>query len=157
MTPWKPDDTDIKIMDILQRTGRIEVTRIAKKVNKTPHPIHDRIFRLEEEGYIKGYIALLDRAKIGRPVLVVTMVKLESQSKELVEEFEEAAGNMPEVQSCLLVTGNFNFLLHVSAATPQEYSVFLMEKICSMRNVKYTESLFTLKECKANGPFVFEK
>jgi len=154
---WKPDDLDRKIMDILQQHGRIDVTRIAKKLHKTPHPIHDRIYRLEEEGFIKGYVALLDRAKIGKPVLVVTMVKLESQTKELVEEFEQAMGILPEVQSCLLVTGNFNFLLQVSAATPQEYSVFLMEKICSMRNVKYTESLFTLRECKTNGPFVFEK
>jgi Lrp/AsnC family leucine-responsive transcriptional regulator len=154
---WKPDELDRKIMDILQQNGRIDVTRIAKKVNKTPHPIHDRIFRLEEEGYIKGYVALLDRAKIGKPVLVVTMVKLESQTKALVDEFEQAVAVLPEVQSCLLVTGNWNFLLQVSAATPQEYSVFLMEKICAMRNVKYTESLFTLKECKANGPFMFEK
>src|ERR1700744_2940285 len=112
MSTWKPDETDIKIMDILQRTGRIDVTRIAKRVNKTPHPIHDRIYRLEEEGYIKGYVALLDRAKIGRPVLVVTMVKLESQTKQLVDEFEQDVACLPEVQSCLLVTGNWNFLLH---------------------------------------------
>jgi len=154
MINGKPDLLDIQIMDELQRNGRIDVTRIAKKVSKTVHPIHDRIYRLEEEGYIKGYVAVLDRDKIGKPVLVVTMVKLESQTKELIDEFEQAVSLMPEVQACLLVTGNFNFLLQVSAATPQEYSVFLMEKICSRGNVKYTESLFTLKECKANGPFV---
>jgi Lrp/AsnC family leucine-responsive transcriptional regulator len=148
------DDTDKKILNVLQQDARLDVRGIAKAVNLTPTPIHRRIRLMEEAGYIKGYIPVLDRAMIGQPVLVTVMVKLESQTRRLLDDFEKAVIKLPQVQSCLLVTGNWNFLLQVSAATPQEYNNFLMDGICSMDNVKYTESLFTLKECKSFGAFV---
>ena len=153
MSKGNLDDIDLKIMDILQRNGRIDVTRIARKVHKTPHPVHDRIFRLEEEGFIKGYIALLDRAKIGKPVLVVTMVKLEKQTTRLLNEFEKNTSAMSEVQCCLHVSGKWDFMLHVTAETPQGYYLFLMEKICGQDNVEHAESAFVLRECKSFGAF----
>jgi Lrp/AsnC family leucine-responsive transcriptional regulator len=148
------DEIDKNILNALQKDARMHVRGIAAAVNLTPTPIHRRIRLMEEAGYIKGYVPILDRAKIGKPVLVTVMVKLESQTRRLLDEFENAVTQLPPVQSCLLVTGNWNFLLQVSAATPQEYNNFLMDGICSMENVKYTESLFTLKECKSFGSFV---
>ena len=147
------DETDIKIMSIMQDNARIDVTRIARRVNKTPHPIHDRIYRLEQDGYIKGYYTLLDRAKIGKPVLVITMVKLEKQTKKLLEEFERTANTMNEIQFCLHVSGKWDFILHITAETPQDYYLFLMEKICGQANVAHAESAFCLKECKSFGSF----
>lgn len=157
MNNWKPDETDFAILNILQQQGRIDVTRIAKRVNKTPGPVHDRIFRLEEAGFIKGYVALLDRAKVGLPVLVVTMVKLEKQAGAQLHAFEQSVARLHQVQFCLQVSGKWDFMLLVAAKTPQDYYTFLMESICGQDNVEHSESFFVLKELKSFGPLVLEK
>jgi len=154
MNNGRPDEIDFKIMDILQSNARIDVTRIARKLNKTPHPIHDRIDRLEQEGFIKGYVALLDRAKVGKPVLVITSVQLAQQTTILLEEFERLATNLPEVQNCFHISGPWNFVLHITAVTPQDYFNFIMERINSLPNVAHTESAFVMRECKSFSPFV---
>lgn len=99
------------------------------------------------------FAAMLDREKIGRPVLVVTHVQLEKQTTELLEEFERLAGELPEVQCCLHVSGGWNFILHITATSPQAYFAFLMEKVNSLANVAHTESSFVMKEIKTLEPF----
>jgi Lrp/AsnC family leucine-responsive transcriptional regulator len=84
---------------------------------------------------------------------VVTMVKLEKQTKTLLNEFEKTVSEMPEVQCCLHVSGKWDFMLHISAETPQDYYLFLMEKICGHENVEHAESAFVLRECKSFAPF----
>jgi len=147
------DPTDKKILNILQQEARISERALAARVFKAAPTVHERLEKLENQGYIKGYVALLDREKIGRPVLVVLMVRLKAQNTAMLAEFEELVREMPEVQSCLIVSGNWNFILQVTAATPQEYAVWLLEKINSCLNVGEVQSNFLLRETKNYGPF----
>jgi Lrp/AsnC family leucine-responsive transcriptional regulator len=147
------DDIDLKILSLLQDNARLDVMEIVRKVNLTKTPVSKRIRRLKETGFIKAYVSLLDREKIGQPVLVVTHVKLEKQTTTLLNEFEAAMLVMPEVQFCLHVSGGWNFILHITAATPQDYFHFIMEKITGMDNVAHVESCFVMKESKSYAPF----
>jgi Lrp/AsnC family transcriptional regulator, leucine-responsive regulatory protein len=155
MTNGKLDEIDKKILEILQQKGRLDVTRIARLVNKSAPPVHERIHKLEEAGFITGYVALLDRVMVGKPVLVITMVKLEKQGTPLMESFEQTVTAMPEIQFCLQVSGKWDFMLHVTAATPQDYYILLMEKLCKLPNVDHVESSFVLREVKSFSPFLF--
>ncbi|WP_448698175.1 Lrp/AsnC family transcriptional regulator [Mucilaginibacter sp. AW1-3] len=153
MTQDKPDSIDLRILNILQQEGRMEVNRLAKLVHLTPGPVHTRIEKLLAQGYIRRFGAVLDRVRIGRPVLVVLMVRLKAQNTPLLEAFEELVKDMPPVQSCFIVSGSWNFILQVTAATPQDYAVWLLEKITSHPNVGEVESNFLLKESKNNALF----
>jgi Lrp/AsnC family leucine-responsive transcriptional regulator len=147
-----PDDIDIKILNLLQEDGRMDVARIARKVHKSPPPVHDRIHRLQQLGFIKGYTAIIDRGLAGKPVFVVAMVKLEKQTKALLAQFVASVKEMEEIQFCLQVSGKWDFMIHVAVATPDDYYKFLMERLCSNKNVSYVESSFVLQEHKAFAP-----
>ncbi|MBL4677006.1 MAG: Lrp/AsnC family transcriptional regulator [Mucilaginibacter sp.] len=146
------DEIDLKILNHLQKDGRIDVAALSQKVNLSRTPVNRRIEIMQKQGFIKGFTVLLDREKVGRPVLIITHVKLEKQTTELLSEFESQVTKMPEVQFCMHVSGLWNFILHVSAVSPQAYFSFLMEKVNSLPNVAHTDSCFVMRECKTYGP-----
>jgi len=148
------DITDIKILNCLQQDGRISERQLAALVFKSPPTVNERLSKLQERGYIRRFTVLLDRQKIGQPVLVVTHVRLERQTTELLNAFEEAVKRLPEVPCLLHVSGGWNFILHVTATTPQAYFSFIMEHINSLGNIGGMESCFVMRECKSDGPFV---
>ena len=154
MLNGQPDDIDLKIMKLLQANARMEITQIVRQVNLTKNPVTKRIRKLRDLGFIKSYVALLDREKIGQPVLVITHVKLDKQTTSQLDAFEEMCKNLPQVQFCLHVSGEWNFILHITANTPQAYFQFIMEKITGQENVAHVESCFVMKECKSYGLFM---
>jgi|ERR1700761_5663583 len=154
MTHGRIDEIDQKILNVLQEDGRIDVVLLAKRVNLSRTPVHERIRKLQEAGFIRGIVALLDRTKVGKPVLVIVHVKLREQTMELLTAFEVSTMAMSEVQFVLHVSGGWDFILHITASTPQDYYLFLMERICGLPNVAHVESSFVMKECKNNGPFI---
>ncbi|HTD99014.1 MAG TPA: Lrp/AsnC family transcriptional regulator [Mucilaginibacter sp.] len=147
------DPTDIRILNILQQDARITERQLASRVFKAAPTVHDRVEKLVENGYIKRYVTLLDREKIGHAVLVVLMVRLKAQNTDLLLEFEDHVREMHEVHSCFIVSGDWNFVLQVTAATPQHYAIWLLEKINSQPNVGEVQSNFLLKEIKSYGAF----
>lgn len=154
MSNNQPDEIDLKILQLLQDNARMDIMEVVRRVNLTKTPVTKRIRKLKEMGFIKSYVALLDREKIGQPVLVVTHVKLDKQTTAQLNAFETMVKAMPEVQFCLHVSGGWNFILHITAQTPQDYFHFIMEKITGMDNVAHVESCFVMKECKSYGSFV---
>jgi len=147
------DEIDIKMHDHRQTYARIDVSKLSQLVYKIESPIRQCLAKLMEAGYIKNCITVLYRGKIGKQVLVVTMIQLERQTNTLLCDFEEIANPMDEVLFCLHLSGKWNFKLHVTAETPQHYYDFLMEKLCDLPKVKQAESSFVLKECKSFRPF----
>lgn len=156
MIAGKLDETDYKILRILQENARIDVNKLCRLVNRTPSPVADRIARLQELGYIRRYFAVVDRALVGKPVLVIAMVTLEKQTKVLLEEFETLVIGFSQVQFVTHVSGKWDFILHVVAESPQHYYDFLMGTLCDLPNVAHVESSFVLKESKTFSPLELE-
>src|SRR5258708_696529 len=99
------DQTDIKILNILQQDARLEIKQIADRVCKSSSPVHERIRKLQHQGYIKRYIAVLDREKIGRYLLAVAQVTLSNHTPESLSRFESRVNALTEVQLCLHLSG----------------------------------------------------
>ena len=146
------DEFDVKIIEVLQQDARMDVTKIARLVNLSHTPVTERIRKLQEAGIITGYVALLDREKTRFPVMVILMIKLKDPNTQLFADFEEMVTMMPEVQSCYLISGNWNFILHVTAATPQEYAAWIFEKILCHSYIADVESAYLMRESKRFGP-----
>lgn len=152
MINGKPDEIDYKILSYLQEDARIDFSKLGRLVKLSHSPVTERIRKLQEAGFIKKYITVLDREKAGQPVLVILMIKLKDPDTKLFEHFEQLLTQMPEVQSALHVASYWNFIVQVSATTPQTYHQWLMEKITCHTYIANTESAFLLKDCKSFGP-----
>lgn len=145
------DQTDLKILGLLQENARLDVKQIAGLVFKSPPAVHDRIRKLQDRGYIQRYIAVLDRRLVGRPTLMITLVKLNQHAAQTLRDFPAYMYSLPEVQVCLHLSGEFDFLLQVTLKDPQEYEEFLDQKLCALPMVEKVQSSLVLKECKAQA------
>lgn len=143
------DDTDREILRMLQEDAHMNVRAIAARVHRSVSPVHERIRRLEEQGFIKRYTAILDRDKIGRPLLAVAQVRLSEQTTESTSTFIEAMKNFPAVILCLQLAGACDFLLHVAAGDTGAYQRFV-DALCSVPFVAKVESHFVLREAKGD-------
>jgi Lrp/AsnC family leucine-responsive transcriptional regulator len=150
----KLDEIDVKILNALQADARASFSKIGELVSLSHSPVMERIRKMEEAGVITGYVATLDRQKIGTPVLVILSLKVKPQNKKILKQFEAAMQLLPEVQQMWVVSGDWNFVLHVVAGAPQDYFIFLMDKISSLPYVGQTESAFVLQDSKPYTPYL---
>ena len=134
------DAIDRKILAELQRDGRITVQDLAERVGLSPSPTLRRIRMLEEAGILKGYVALVDQARVGLPISVFASVKLERQREEELDRFAEAVARWPEVVECYLMTGRHDYLVRVGPYTffyTLQSPVFLVNSCYSLFNVTF--------------------
>jgi DNA-binding Lrp family transcriptional regulator len=148
MNAGKPDEIDLKILVVLKQNARMGVVRIGHIVGLTESPVTNRIEKLEQAGFIKGYTVLLDREKTSHPVLVILLVRLRETSTAYINRFEALIAEMAEVELCMLISGSWNFVLHVNAVTPQSYAVWLLNNILSEDFVGMVESAYLMRESK---------
>jgi Lrp/AsnC family leucine-responsive transcriptional regulator len=142
------DPVNIKILNLLQQNGRLQIKEISEKVYKSETPVGQRIRRLQEEGVILRYVAVLDRLKVGRTMLVITHVRLNRHTPQALGEFGAAMNAVPEVQVCLQVAGEYDFLLQLALRDTQEYEHFLSKKLGPIPYVERYQSFFVLKDYK---------
>jgi Lrp/AsnC family transcriptional regulator, leucine-responsive regulatory protein len=142
------DEIDRKILMVLQSDGRISLSNLSEKVNRSPSPCLRRIRRLERTGIISRYVAVLDQAKVGLPVSVFVSIKLESQRVEALERFKKAIAKWPEVLECYLMTGPRDYLLRIVAADLGAYERFLKQKLTRIDGVASIDSSFALEQTK---------
>ena len=145
----KLDDFDRKILNLLQRDGRISVLELSERVGLSPTPVSRRVRRLEESGIITGYTALIDEAALGFDVSVFVSVKLDKQVDDALAEFEAAVGGFPEVVDCWLMTGNRDYLLRVVTENLKAFETFLVGRLTRVRGVASIESSIPLRCVKA--------
>jgi Lrp/AsnC family transcriptional regulator, leucine-responsive regulatory protein len=143
------DELDIKILKIIQENSQKTLKEIAEQVNLSLSPTHDRVKRLESDGYIQGYVGLLNRKKLNLGLLVHCQVTLEKQTSQNFSEFEAAIKAFPEVISCHLVSGNFDYYLNVLSADVESYNRFYQEKLAVLPSVAHISSLFVMDEIKS--------
>ena len=142
------DSIDIAILKILQKNALAKIKDISAQVNLSMSPTHDRIKRLELEGYIQGYVGILDRKKIDLGLIVHCHVTLDKQTTNNFSEFEQIISQYPEVISCSLVSGNFDYFLKLVTKDVETYNKFYQEKLAVLPMVAHINSLFVMDEIK---------
>ncbi len=140
------DAIDCKILECLQNDARIANVDLAEQVNLSPSPCLRRVRRLEEEGFVRGYVSLLDPAAIGLPVSVFVQVSLEKQVDDALDAFERAIVARPEVMECYLMTGDSDYLLRVVAPDIAAFQRFLLDHLTRIPGVASIKSSFALKQ-----------
>jgi Lrp/AsnC family leucine-responsive transcriptional regulator len=143
------DDLDLKILAILQDNGRISMVDLGNRVGLSETPCARRVKRLETEGIIKRYVALLDSEKIGAGVKALVQVRLLRQTPEAVEEFERAIRKLSEVIECDLIAGDFDYVLHVRLKDVTALKDFIRDKLITIASVSETRSMITLEPIKS--------
>ena len=144
----QPDTTDRKILDLLQHNSQVTIKEVANKINLSITPVHERIRKLEKEGYIDRYVCLLNRRKLGKALVVYCNVTLDKQRKESFEDFNQAIVNMSEVLECSVVSGNFDYMLKVVVEDGEAYNQFYQHKLSALKSVLHISSYFVISEIK---------
>lgn len=142
------DRTDRQILTVLQANGRIANVALAKMVNLTPTPCLERVRRLEREGYITGYTALLDPKKVGAGLLVFVEISLMRNSPDAFSDFRREASKLTGILECHLVSGNFDYLIKARVKDMDEYRKLLGEKILALPGVSDSRSYVVMEEVK---------
>ena len=142
------DHIDRKILRVLQTEARISNTELAERVGLSPSPCWARVKRLEADGTIQGYMALLDQEKLGLPDTVLIEIMCEKHDEDTLQRFEAAVNAMPEVISAWLVTGEYDYVLQAAVGGTAGYEKLLREKIYKLPGVRHTRTIFTLRRLK---------
>ena len=147
-TPKILDRTDRRILECLQADGRISNVQLARKVNLTPTPCIERVKRLERQGYIRGYTALLDPELVDASLLVFVEIDLSHKSPDAFRKFREEARHLTEIMDCHLVSGNFDYLIKARVKDMKAYRRLLGDKILSLPGVSGSRSYVVMEEVK---------
>lgn len=148
MTAATLDRTDRKLLDLLQKDGRITNLDLAMKVALSPSACLRRVRALEEAGVIRGYAALLDPAKVGLGLTAFVTVKLEKRGRMPTDQFARACREWPEVAACHATTGDMDYLLRVVVEDLAHFSRFVMDSLLKHPGVIDMKSSFVLEPVK---------
>lgn len=142
------DKDDIRILQILQHDSRMTNKEIADKIGKSVSPVYERIRRLENDGIIQQYVAILDRRKVNRSLSAYVNVQLNEHAATMMNTFEKEVIRFSEVMECYHMTGQYDFLLKVEVRDMDEYYNFMINKLATLSNVGTVQSFFVLNEAK---------
>jgi len=145
------DRVDQKILDVLSSEGRLPVTDLAKRVGVSKSPCQARLKRLQRDGFILGFRAVLDPRKLGREHVAFTEVRLSDTRERALQAFNEAVQKVPEIEQCHMIAGSFDYLLKVRTADIQSYRRVLGETITALPHVANTSTYVTMEAVKDNS------
>ena len=143
------DNLDRAILHALQTNGRMSNVELAQRINLSPPATHARIKRLEQRGYIRQYVALLDQEKVGYDMLCFVNISLQLHQPEQVEAIREAIRGMPEVLECYHVTGEFDYLLKVVIKNRKDLERFVIDRLTSVPGVARIHTSLVLNQVKS--------
>ncbi|MEX0286864.1 MAG: Lrp/AsnC family transcriptional regulator [Paracoccaceae bacterium] len=139
------DTTDKKILAALQRDGRMSNAELSEQVNLSPSACHRRVQRLEADGYIRNYVALLDARKMNVPTTVFVEITLQGQAEELLDAFEKAVARIPDVLECHLMAGTADYILRVVAENTEDFARIHRQYLSRLPGVAQMQSSFALR------------
>jgi Lrp/AsnC family transcriptional regulator, leucine-responsive regulatory protein len=139
------DATDTRILAALQRRGRMSNAELSETVNLSASACHRRVQRLEADGYISGYVALLNARKLGVPTTVFVEITLSGQADELLEAFERAVRRIPDVLECHLMAGSADYILKVVAEDTEDFARIHRQHLARLPGVAQMQSSFALR------------
>ncbi len=144
MEKIKIDETDKKILRILQTDGRITTKELAGKIHLSNTPVYERVKKLEKSGIIRKYKIEIDPEKIGKGTIVFIMASMNKHTKIVVENFKKELLAFPEVMEFYYISGNYDAMLKIMVNDMQEFKVFIEEKLSNVENINQFHSIFVI-------------
>lgn len=144
------DDKDLQLLRLLQKNAKLTVKELAKEVNLSASPVFERVKRLEQEGFVKRYAAVLDAEKLNRGFTVFCQIKLKIHDRSVGYDFVKEILEIEEVAECYNISGDFDFLLKVQVRDMKHYQDFVFNKLGSVDSIGSTHSTFVMAEVKNN-------
>ena len=144
----KLDETDLLLLKILSNNSKRTTKELAAEVNLSPTPVFERVKRLESNGFIKKYIAVLDAEKFNQGFIVFCNIKLKQHDRTIGHYFVEDILKIDEVVECYNVSGDYDFILKVYAKDMKHYQDFVFNKLGSVESIGSTHSTFVMAEIK---------
>jgi Lrp/AsnC family leucine-responsive transcriptional regulator len=139
------DSIDRRILAALQRKGRMSNADLADRVNLSASACHRRVQRLESEGFIRDYVALLNPRKMGLSTVVFVEITLQGQADEVLDAFEKAVARIPDVLECHLMAGSADYLLKVVAESTDDFARIHRQHLARLPGVGQMQSSFALR------------
>lgn len=144
-----PDKTDLEILRLLQQDAKMTIKELAIRLNLSQTPVYERIKKLEAEGMITAYRAIINAKKLGYSLVAYCNISLITHQRAMLEKFETDVQQIKEVSECYHIAGMFDYLLKVVVKDMDEYQQFLTKKLASLENIAKVQSSFVMTEVKA--------
>lgn len=145
------DRFDLLILTELVVNGRLPITELAQKVGLSKSPCQVRVKRLQNEGFILGFRAILDPAKLGQEHVAFAEVKLNDTTEKALNAFNDAVMKVPEIEQCHMIAGSFDYLLKIRTSDIRAYRKVIGETISSLPFVRNTSTHVSMQAVKDNG------
>lgn len=144
----KLDETDLRILRAMQTDGRLTVTEIAERAGLSQSPCSRRIAILEREGLIRGKQTLLDAKLLGYGTLIIVRIKLHAHDTKTLDGFKKAVRDIPEIQTALLILGDFDYYLRIMVRDIEHYQKLLQKKLVNLPGIREMQSSVILDVVK---------
>lgn len=148
---FRLDDTDRKILEILQQDSNITNAQLSQAIGLSPAPTLERVKKLEQSGIIQGYHAAVNHSQVGIGVSTFVMVTLKGHNKENINRFTSAIAEIPEIVECHHVTGQADFILRLVSADIPAYQNLMLEKVTNIDVVDNLQSMVILSTLKKSN------
>lgn len=149
----KIDNTDRRLLALLQEDSRKTTKALSVTLQLSVTAIHERIKKLERDGFIKKYVALVDPGRIGRNFVVFCHIKLQQHSRDFLTRFETEVARLTEVLECHHVSGDYDYILKVCVADMEAYREFMVTKLTALQHIGSTHSTFVMAPVKNTTAF----
>ena len=142
------DETDARILKLLQHDSRMTVKELASRVHLSPSPTFERQKRLEREGYIMRYSAVVDHHKLGHDVIVLCNIRLKQHTHDLIQQFMDTVQQIDQITECYNTTGDYDFQIKVYAHDMKDYQDFMLNTLGNIDCIGSLHSVIVIGEIK---------
>ncbi|TRX71978.1 Lrp/AsnC family transcriptional regulator [Carboxylicivirga sp. M1479] len=143
------DETDKKLLMLLQQNAKMTTKQLAHHLNLSTTPVFERIKRLERNGVIEKYVAIINKEKVGKELVAFCNVSLKQHAHDVIREFESEIAKLPEVIECHHIAGMFDYTLKIITKNMDTYHHFVYNKLASVNNIGNVQSSFVMREIKS--------
>ena len=150
------DEIDVALLRVLQADGRLTNVELARKVNLSPPATHARVRRLEQQGFIRQYTAVVDREKAGYDLLCFVHISMQVHQFEHVEKSRALISQLPEVLECHHITGGYDYLLKVAIRNRRDLERFIVDRLTPIPGVAHIQTSLALREIKSTTALPLE-
>ncbi len=138
------DPVDLRLLEILQTNAKLTTKEIAKKVHLSATPVYERIKRLEREGILKKYIAIVEAEKVGKSLTVFCHITLKEHTKAIGNQFVKEIKSLKQVTECYNISGDYDFMLKIMVNDMKHYQDFVINDLGSIKNIGSAHSTFVM-------------